>query len=347
MGDKLESKRIVFTDKNRIEIKEFIVRKPKAREIVVENVSSLISAGTEVALLTGTHIGFTDKSIGYPPYPFYPMEPGFCSAGKVIAMGSEVKDFKQGDNVVVQTGHASHSICRVDPMIVQKIPDNVSFDQATFTFLGMIGIFGVVGGQVSLGKSVLIMGQGIVGQLSLQLAKLGGANPVIVIDLYNDRLDISRTYGADYALNAKEVNVEKEIHKITKGEGVNIVIEATGNSKVIPLALKIASKLGKIMVLGSPREKVELNLYTELHRKGLSLMGAHGVLFPMQKESHFTWTTPGSKNYVLELLSKDLLKVDGLITHKVSFKEAAQMYEKLRSSPQGMLGVILDWTVLH
>lgn len=344
MNGKLDAKKVVFTNKNKVEVKTFRLTEPREGEVLIKTVSTLISAGTEIAILTGNHIGFTDKTIGYPPYPFYPFEPGYCNSGNVLAIGDGVDNVSVGDRVYSQTLHSSHVISPANSWAIQKIPNDVSYDQATLTFLGMIALIGVRLANIALGESVLIIGQGIVGQLSLQLSKLSGAGLTIAVDLYKKRIDISKDYGADYVLDPNEVNIYQAVMEITKQKGVNVVIEATGNPKVFQIMFKLAGRLGRIIALGSPRGKTELNLYTELHKKGLSLIGAHGSVLPMEKSPNYPWSQGESKNYILNLLSKGSLKVDKLVTHKVGFEKAPNAYKMLRESPEDVMGVILDWT---
>lgn len=338
------AKRVIFIEKNKVAVEAADIPEPNKNEVLIRTGSTLISAGTELSILTGTHVGLKDKNIGYPPFPFYPFYPGYSNAGDVIAVGDRVRDFEVGDRVVSWTKHCSHVVCPADLCAVRQIPNGVSYDQAVFTCLGIVALHGIRMSRLTMGESVLILGQGLVGQLSLQLAKQGGASPIIAVDLLEKRLNVSEVCGADHVLNPSKCNVEREVQDIMDARGVNVIIEATGNPAIFPIAFKMASKLGRVIVLGGPRGESKLGLYSELQRKGLSLIGAYVDLYPTQETPYYPWTRQESMKYLLNLLSKGYLKVERLITHKVAFTEAPSAYEDLIHYPSEALGVILDWS---
>lgn len=152
-----------------------------------------------------------------------------------------MKDFKPGDRVVSKGGHSSHILVSHDEVL--KIPTEISFDEAVFFSLGSIALQGVRKADIELGESIIIIGQGLIGLLALQLAKLCGGMPIIAIDLYDYRLDLSLMLGADYIMNPRRENLEKEIAEITENKGADITIEASGNPNAIPLALKLTGNL--------------------------------------------------------------------------------------------------------
>lgn len=346
-----KGRKVVFTGKDKVEIEDFTVGRPKENEVSIKAVNSLISAGSETAVLTGTHIGFTDKNIGFPPHPFYPFEPrgaAIGATGIVTAVGKKVNELQPGNAVFGLMPHVTHAIVSVGApgqKSAWKIPKERVYVRSCFTVLGTVALLGVKLANVKLGESVLIVGQGIVGQLALQLARLSGAAPVIVADLYGNRLDASATYGADYVINSKESDLEEEIRAITSGRGVNVVIEASGNPEVFPAALRVAGKLGRIVVLGSPRGKAILDLYTEIHRKGLSLIGAHGGLWPKDEEGsiYYPWTKQWAIGYILNLLAEGSLQVDKLVTDRICFEKASEAYRKIIEFPEHTIATVFDY----
>lgn len=327
----LIGKRVVFVRKGEVSVEDFKVRQPENDEILIETISTLISPGTETAFL----MALPNTRGVFPQYP------GYSNAGIVIATGSNVSEFKVGDRVVSQRNHASHVIARESTAL--HIPENMSFDEAAFFALGSIALQGVRKADIELGESVVVVGQGLVGQLALQLAKLSGGMPVIGVDLYDFRLKISMENGADYVLNPTKVDLEKEVSEITGGKGADVVIEATGNPQAIPTALKLAAEYGRVVILGSPRGSCEVNFYPEVHRKGLCIIGAHASRRPRFESRHGWWTVRDDNQLVLKLIAKGLLKVKNLITLKMSFQEAKDAYIKLIEQKDKILGIILDW----
>jgi len=304
----IQGRRVVFQQKGVVAVEEFKLRQPEPNEVLIRTVSTLISTGTETAFL-----------MALPNTPgVFPQYSGYSNAGIVDSAGTKVSQLRVGDRVVSRGHHASYVLATEDTIL--KIPDGTSFDEATFFALSSIALQGIRKAHIELGDSVVVLGQGLVGLLALQLAKLSGAMPVIGIDLYNYRLSISLKHGADHVLNPLKVDLEKEMNKVIDGKGVSVVIEATGNPKVILTAFKLAGDYGRVILLGSPRGDTEVNFYREIHRKGISIIGAHERTRPRYESYHGWWTQKDDSSLVLKLLSRGLLRVRDLITLKMVFK---------------------------
>jgi threonine dehydrogenase-like Zn-dependent dehydrogenase len=269
------------------------------------------------------------------------MYSGYSNAGVVAAVRRETSRFKVGDTVVSSGNHASYVTADADDLIT--IPEGLPFDEAAFFALGSIALQGVRKAAIELGESVVVLGQGLVGNLALQLAKLSGGMPVIGVDMYDYRLGKSEECGADYVLNPSKVTLEEKVKEITEGKGANVVIEATGNPEAIPSALELASKYGRVIILGSTRGASQVNFYSSVHKKGVSVIGAHNIMRPRYESSHGWWTEQDDSSLVLKLLRKGLLKVRSLMTAKVSFRRAAEAYRRLIESKDDTLGIILEW----
>jgi len=323
--------RVVFKEAGRVTIEDFPVRKPDAGEVLIETVSTLISPGTETAYL-----------MALPNTPRnFPIYPGYSNAGIVSAVGDKSAKVSVGERVVSHKPHASHVFADEDEAI--KMPEGLSFEEASFFSLGTISLQGVRKAGIELGESVVVLGQGLVGNLALQLARLSGAMPLIAVDMFEYRLRISKNCGADYVFNPSETNLIEEIRDVTDGKGADVVIEATGNPKVIPIALDLARQRGRVILLGSTRGTSEVNFYSGVHRKGTIVIGAHNNVRPRYESTHGFWTRKDDSILVLKLLSRGLLKVKDLISARMSYKEAAKAYDRLINSKEDTLGIILQW----
>jgi L-iditol 2-dehydrogenase len=327
----LQGRRVIFRRKGEVGIENFEPRRPRDREVLIRTASSLISPGTETAFLMAL-----PNTTGE-----FPQHPGYSNAGVVIAAGSKVSRFKEGDRVVSRKDHASHVVASEDELMM--IPEGLSFDEATFFTLGSIALQGIRKAYIELGESVVVLGQGLVGQMALQLAKLSGGMPVVGADLYDYRLDLSSENGADHVLNPLKVDLVEEIEKLTQGKGADVVIEATGNAELINRALKLVGEYGRLIILGSPRGTSEVNFYPEIHRKGIHIIGAHNRTRPKHESYHGWWTQRDDSSLVLMLISSGRLNVRDLITAKMGFREAPEAYVKLINEKDSVLGIILDW----
>ena len=118
---------IVCPKIRQIEIQEkTIPDKPGPHEVIVKTVCSLISAGTELAVYGGSHIGYTMPN---SPFPKLPWPAGYASAGIVCAVGPEVEGLQPNDRVSIVVPHADYTLCDVRKTVIQKLPANVSFEQ--------------------------------------------------------------------------------------------------------------------------------------------------------------------------------------------------------------------------
>ena len=324
-------KRIVFKKAGRVTIEEFPLRKPKASEVIIETVITLISPGTETAFLMA--LPNTSKK--------FPMYPGYSNAGIVAFTGSKSSKVTVGDRVVSRKPHASY--VTAEETDVLKIPEGLSFEKSSFFALGSIALQAVRKAHIEIGESVLVLGQGLIGNLALQLSKISGGMPLIAVDMFDFRLKISKDCGADYILNPKRNSLIEDVMEITEGKGADVVIEATGNPNAVSTALKLAGRFGRVVLLGSTRGVSEVNFYSEVHKKGVTIIGAHESVRPRYESIHGWWTQKDDSLLILKLLSRGLLKVEDLITAKMNYKEAAKAYDMLINSKEDTLGIILQW----
>ena len=328
-------RRVVFTKPNIVDVQEEQEPKPKSKEILVETVSTLISAGTELALLSGQSL--FAQECGYPLYP------GYSNAGIIKAVGEEVKEFAVGERIYSQLPHSSYGLIEVPPINAVKIPDNVTYDEATFTTLGAVALYGIRKVKIEFGESVLVIGAGIVGQLAVQLARLSGSFLVIVADLFEKRLQLAEKGGATHLINCTSTSLVSEVKKITKGRGVNVVLDATGNPDVIPQALDSASMNGRVIILGTPYGKVTFDIFKQLDYRDISLWGCHQPNNLTQETIFYPWSKLKERQLILQLISKGYLKVDSLITHRLDVQKAPVGYHELIKSKEDTVGVVLLW----
>jgi len=197
---------------------------------------------------------------------------------------------------------------------------------------------------VEIGESALVIGLGLVGQLTVQFLRLSGAVPVIGLDLYEGRLKFARKLGVDYVFNPSKVDVEKEVFKLTGGKGASLTVEASGNPEAISLAFRLTRRLGRVVLLGSSRGETTVNFYRDIHRKGLHVIGAHVSTVPKVESFRYSWTLRDEIKTFFKLLKMRNLNVKDLISVKLSYRDAGKAYDLLRKEKDRVIGVLLDWT---
>ncbi len=331
------ARRLVFPSKMKVEIEEFDVPDdPKADEIIVQNLCGLISPGTELAMFTETHIGFPLPEFTYASFPF---RPGYAAAGRAVKVGADVKDVATGDIVFTRSGHASHTVLRANQP-VYKAP-RMTLAHVPFTALAQIALTSVRLTNPRLGVTVAVFGQGLVGNLAAQLFQLSGARRVIGIDVMQQRLDISAQCGIDSQINPAHVaDTSHMLDHLTDDAGCHVVVEATGDPSVIPQAMQAARERGKVVLLGSPRGKTEIDPYFDLHRPGVSMIGAHARHVANSVE----FGDPDPTELMLSLIADGKIDITPLITHTFPATDAAKAYNGLLSGKDSHLGVLLDLT---
>src|SRR2546427_3792012 len=123
---------------------------------------------------------------------------GYSAAGKVIEVGEGVSEVREGDSVACAgVGYASHAeVLSVPKNLCARVPDNVSFDSAAFGTIGAIALQGVRLSEPTLGESIVVIGLGLIGQVTVQLLKANGCR-VFGIDLDANKIELARQFGAD------------------------------------------------------------------------------------------------------------------------------------------------------
>ncbi len=312
-------------------LEEYEIGPPGPGVVLVKTLYSLISPGTETAFLAA--LPNTPKK--------FPQYPGYSNAGIIIALGEGVKGLDIGDKVVSPSPHASLVLVKEDRLF--KIPPEVPPEEATFFNLISIALQGIRKAQLEIGESVAVLGLGLVGQLAAQLARACGAIPVIGIDYFDYRLKIAAELGVDYVVRAADGEVVSKVLEITKGKGADVVIEATGSPDAIPIAFRIAKWHGRVVLLGSTRGVNLVNFYSDVHRKGLIVIGAHNSVRPKYESHKYFWTHRDDCLLALELLARKRIRVKELISLIMSFREAPLAYDKLMRSKNEVVGIVLDW----
>lgn len=326
----MKCKGIVATGPGVVELIDVEVFDPKPDEVQVRMASTLVSAGTERAWILGLENS----------RPSYPYIPGYCSAGWVEKIGSEVKNLAVGDRVAcyaVDVGH--RQIGNVPAYRVVPIPQAVSFNHAAFTSLGQTSLQGVRKCKIELGESSASIGLGIVGLLALQLAKLNGSDPVIGIDLIESRLEIALACGATQVLHSKDAE-----SALTKDRRPVVVFENTGVPTVMNQACALSKEYGKICILGCPRGTVDFNFYTLVQKKTLSIIGAHAVdSIPRHYSYPNYWTFADDAQCFLRFLEQGRIILDPMISDIVGWKDAISVYRSSLKGDFSSLGIVIEW----
>ncbi len=340
------ARQAVILEPFKVAVRDVQLAAPAANQILIAAEYSAISAGTELAVYTGTHQWLKDPNL--PDWKF-PFRSGYSAAGKVVAVGADFPGgFVPGDRVSFPGNHASlelltvgHERCRV-----WKMPDNLSFDRAAIACISRYGMGASVRAGLTLGRSAAVLGLGIIGQFSLRCLMAAGASPVIGIDAVKMRREAAMAAGADFAIDPTIGDTKEQLHAYLGVKGAEIVADATGVPAAIPTAMSLACDAGQVVVVGSPRGKVsDVNFYDDLHRRYIEVTGAHGnMLFePAHTRLAGAWDINKAQNFLLRSLANGRLNLNGLVTHTITPDELGTAYDGLLTNKDEYLGVLVKW----
>jgi polar amino acid transport system substrate-binding protein len=244
--------------------------------VLVRTHVSVISAGTERASVESRQSSLVDRARKNPDLVAAVLEQvrqfglvptvrrvrgkldswsalGYSTAGTVIAVGDEVDHVRPGDRVACAgAGYANHAeFVLVPKNLCVRIPAGVDLEEAAYTTIGTIALQGVRQAMPTIGETVVVIGLGLIGQITVQLLKANGC-AVIGIDLDPAAVALSRKSGADAALHRSKDDVKKAVLQRTGGRGADAVIitAATRSDDPVQLAGDICRDKGRVVLVG-------------------------------------------------------------------------------------------------
>lgn len=335
----------LITEPFRVDVREVEIPPPAANQILVATAVSAVSAGTELAVYTGTHQWLRNPSL--PDWKF-PFRPGYSAAGTVIAVGAGVNGWKPGERVSYPGNHASVELLTLghERGRLWRLPAGLEFDKAAWACIARYGMGGAIRAGITLGRSAAVLGLGIIGQFALRCLLAAGAHPVIGIDGVRMRRESALAAGADQVFESAGGPERERLRQYLRANGAEIVVDATGIPDTIPVAMGLACDGGQVVVVGSPRGKAaEVNFYDDLHRRYLEVTGAHGnMLFePAHTRLAGAWDIDKAQDWLLAATASGRLNLNGLATHHIKPAELGTAYEGLLKKKEEYLGVIVHW----
>jgi S-(hydroxymethyl)glutathione dehydrogenase / alcohol dehydrogenase len=177
-----------------------------------------------------------------------------------------------------------------------------------------------------IGQSMVIFGVGGVGLNIAQASQMASAYPIVGVDIVDSKIEMARDWGVTHAFNSKtNTNLKDEIIRLVGPKGADVVVDTTGNPRVIELAYELTHPDGRTILVGVPRKSDNVNIYTlPLHFNKI-LKGSHGggsvpdVDIPR----------------LIRLIENGRMKLDGLITHEYSLEQINEAIAMMRSGEAG------------
>jgi S-(hydroxymethyl)glutathione dehydrogenase/alcohol dehydrogenase len=307
--------------------------------------------------ICGSQIGEMDGVKG--PDRYLPHLLGHEGGGIVLRTGPGVTRVKKGDHVVMhwmkgagvegptpkyQWGHrtvnagwvTTFSNCSiVSENRVTAIPNEFNLKLAPLFGCAVTTGFGVVNNDahVKIGHSVVVFGVGGVGLNIIQAAAMVSAYPIVGVDLLDSKQDLAMRFGASCYFNSnKGNNLSEEIRRIVGRDGADIVIDTTGNARIIEQAYELTQAHGKTILVGVPKRGNNVSLYTLPLHFNKVLTGSHGG----NAEPHIDIPR------LIKLWQAGKLKLDGLITHEFGLDRINEAMEVFRTGEAGRVLVCMQ-----
>jgi polar amino acid transport system substrate-binding protein len=293
---------------------------------------------------------------GGQPHSLVSLRPvGYSSAGVISEIGSGITGGRLVPGTAVACAGSGHATCcETGPLLLAKIPPQVDLKEAAFSTLGSIAIQGIRRGDVVAGQTVVVLGLGILGQLTAQILEQIGAR-VILTDLNETRLELAqRCLKNGISLPISHTNPVAIVNKVTHGLGADVVIitAASPSSQPINQAVAFVKPQGKIVVVGDVRlDLVRRPFY--LKEADLVISRAYG---PGRYDADYEkkaldyppdqvrWTMQRHLETFLKLLAEKKLNLKPLITHEFHYLAAAQAYQKIAEEAAITMAVVLNFT---
>lgn len=356
-------------------IEDVPIPTPRAGQALVKVSTSLVSAGTERMVVEFAEKSLVGKARSRPDLVKQvlekakregvaptlqaafnrldqPMALGYSSAGTIVALGKNMRGFKIGQRVACAGGgyavHAEYNL--VPKNLLTPLPKNVDFESAAFTTLGAIALHGFRLAEPQLGENVAVIGLGLLGLLTIQIASAAGCN-VLGIDLDPQRVKLASSLNIQ-AVARPQAESSAQAFTANRGFDTIIICADTSSNDPVELAGAIARDRAKVVATGAVGLNIPRKIYYE---KEISFVNSrsygpgrydsnyeeNGNDYPL---GYIRWTEGRNFQAVVDLLSSRKLKVESLISHRFTIEKGVQAYEVITGKKkESFLGVLLTY----
>ena len=268
-----------------------------------------------------------------------PLPMGYCNVGEVVAVGKGVKEFKVGDRVASNGNHAEF-VC-IPENLVARIPDNVSYSEASFTIIGAIGLQGIRLLNPTMGETVVVIGLGLIGLITAELLIANGCD-VIGFDYDQSKVDIATAKGIKAINLSAGADQVKIVEEHTNGVGADGVIITASNktNDIISNSAKMSRKRGRIVLVGV----IGLDISrADFYEKELTFQvscsygpGRYDDDYEQKGQDYplafVRWTEKRNFQTVLGAIANGKLDVKPLITEEVPLADFDKIYGNIGTS---------------
>lgn len=262
---------------------------------------------------------------------------GYSAAGVVLAPGEGADEFRAGDWVACGGATAAHGEAMLVPRnLCVKVPAGVGLEQAAFTTVGAIALQGVRQADLRLGEIGVVMGLGLLGQLTVQLLKAAGCQ-AIGYDPDASRCELACQWGADAAVS-DEASLSVALSSASAhGADAVLITAGTSSNRPVELAGELCREKGRVIIVGA----VGLNVPREpYYHKELDLRlsrsygpGRYDAVYEDKGQDYpygyVRWTEKRNMAAFLAFVGQGKIHLEPLITHRFKLAQAVEAYETI------------------
>lgn len=367
----------VLIHKGQALVKEVPAPKVGSGEVLVQVHTSCLSVGTELSGVRSSAVPLWKKALKQPEKVASTLKmigsqglqrtlslleekreaafpTGYSATGVVIAVGTDIHDIKTGDRVACAGAQCAHhaEFIRVPRNLCVVLPETVDWESASSITLGAIALQGVRRATPTLGECFVVLGLGILGQLTVQLLKANGCQ-TIGLDLDEERIALALGLGMTEGYHPNQEDVIQRIMRLTDGMGADgvIITAASSSDTVISLAFKACRKKGRVVLVGD----VGLNLNrSDFYVKEIDFFISssygpgrydyryeeQGLDYPV---AYVRWTENRNMKAYVELLANQQLRISPLISATYPVTDATDAYASLGDPNKKSMMVLLTY----
>lgn len=260
----------------------------------------------------------TFDSTIYPLNDWYTLQGRYNLSDNRQVLGVSPVDFKKHGAFAEYVSVPAH--------ILYKLPDNVSFEQASMVEPVAVAAHAINVSKIQPGQSAVVVGAGMVGMFVVKMLEIAGASPIIAIDLDERKLELAKEFGATHTIISTSENLSEKILGLTKNRGADFGFEVVGISVTVNLCINSLRKGGTAVLVGNLNPEITIPLQ-KIVTTELSLLGSCAI--------------NGEYEVVLDLMASGKVSVDKMISAIAPLSEGASWFKHLYNKEPGLNKVIL------
>lgn len=270
-------------------------------------------------------------------------------AGEIIQCGADASEWTVGDRVTIaplvpcmtceyceqgkyglcdtydyygsRTDGAMANFIKVGKANILKLDDAISYDAGAMVDPAANAVHGLWRGNIKKDDVVVVMGLGAIGMFAIQFAREMGAKQVIAVDIFDEKLEVAKSLGANRVVNSMTENLSE----VLADTHIDLVLDTSGSAIAQDQAVLITGKMGRVVFLGISNQPLTLSAET-VNRLLRYEIGIHGSW------NSFSDPFPGKEwTYAIECMAQGKIKTEEIVSHRFDLEETPDVFMKLKN----------------